>query len=90
MPDPPRLPVVPLRKRLLQPFHYFGKLQPVFRLDIKRKQIVFKTQSANLEDKPKLRFPKHPFKNRQSPVLPEQRFPVVDLGADFVPDTLLE
>jgi hypothetical protein len=36
-----------------------GKLQPVFRLDIKRKHIALKTPSPNLKGKPKLRFPKH-------------------------------
>jgi hypothetical protein len=32
----------------------------------------------------------HPVENRPDFRQAEQRFPVVDLGADFVPDTLLE
>jgi hypothetical protein len=90
MPDPPGLPVVPLRESLLQPLHDSGKLQPILRLDIKREPIVLKTQAANLEDKPKFRLMELPGENRPGFGHEEQRFPVVDLGADFVPDTLLE
>jgi hypothetical protein len=90
VPDPPCLPVVPFRKRLFQPFHDTGKFQPILRLDIKRKPIIFKTQATNLEDKPALRFPKHLSENRSGLRPAEQWFPVVDAGADFVPDTLLE
>jgi hypothetical protein len=90
MPNPPGLPVVPLGKRLLQPLHDSGKLQPILRLDEKRQPIILKTQAANIEDEPKFRLMKHPVENLPDFRLPEQRFPVVDLGADFVPDTLLE
>jgi hypothetical protein len=90
VPDPPGPSVIPLGEGLLHPLHYFRELQPVFRLDIKRKQIALKTPSPNLEDKPQLRFPKHLVKNLPGLLLLEQRFPVVDLGADFVPHTLLE
>jgi hypothetical protein len=90
MPGPPGLPVVPLGEGLLQPLHYFGKLQPILRLDIKRKPIILKTQSPNLEDKPKFRLMEHLVEKRPDFRPPEQWFPVVDLGADFVPDTLLE
>jgi hypothetical protein len=79
-----------LREGLLHPLHYFRKLEPVLRLDIKRKHIALKTPSPNLEDKPQLRFPKHLVKNLPGLILAEQRFPVVDLGADLVPYTLLE
>jgi hypothetical protein len=90
MPNPPGLPVVPLGEGLLHPLHDSGKLQPILRLDIKREPIVFKTQAANLEDKPKFRFMEHPGENRPGLILSEQWFPIVDLGTDFVPDTLLE
>jgi hypothetical protein len=90
VPAPSRLPVVPLREGLLQPLHYIRKFQPVLRLDVKRKQIAFKAQATNLEDKPKLCLMKHPAKNIPDFRLQEQGFPGVDLGADFVPDTLLE
>jgi hypothetical protein len=90
MPRPPRLPVVPLRERLLQPLHDSGKFQPILRPDIKRKPIILKTQAANLEEKPELRVTKHPVKNIPDLTLPKQGFPVVDLGADLVPNTLLE
>jgi hypothetical protein len=78
-----------LRKRLFQPLHDSGELQPVLGLDVKRKPIIFKTQATNFEDKPALRFPKHLSENRPGLRPAEQRFPVVDAGADFVPDTLL-
>jgi hypothetical protein len=79
-----------LREGLLQPLHYFGKLQPVLRPDIKREQIALKTPPPNLEGKPKFRLMEHLFKNLPGRILAEQGFPVVDLGADFVPYTLLE
>jgi hypothetical protein len=90
MPDPPGLPVVPLREGLLQPLHYFGEFQPVPGLDVKRKPIILKAQRANLEDKPMFRLTEHPGEKRPDFGPAEQRFPVVDLGADFVPDTLLK
>jgi hypothetical protein len=90
MPRPPHRPVVPLREGLLHPLHYFGKLQPVFRLDIKREQIALKAPPLNLEDKPKSRLTEYLLKNLPGRILAEQGFPVVDLGADFVPHTLLE
>jgi hypothetical protein len=90
MPDPPGLPVVPLGKRLFQPLHDSGKFQPILRLDVKRKPIILKAQGAYLEDKPMFRLMEHPGENRPDFRPPEQRFPVVDLGADFVPDTLSE
>jgi hypothetical protein len=79
-----------LREGLLQPLHDSGKFQPVLGPDVKRKPVILKTQMANLEDKPKFRLMEHPVEKRPDFRPPEQRFPVVDLGADFVPDTLLE
>jgi hypothetical protein len=79
-----------LREGLLHPLHYFGKLEPVFRLDIKREQIALKAPPPNLEDEPKSRLIKHPVKNLPGRILTEQGFPIVDLGADLVPYTLLE
>jgi hypothetical protein len=90
MPRPPGLPVVPLGKRLLYPLHYLRKLQPVLRPDVKRKPVTFKTQAADLEYKPKFRLMEYPEENVPGFRDEEQRFPVVDLGADFVPNTLLE
>jgi hypothetical protein len=90
MPNPPGLPVVPLGKRLLQPLHDSGKFQPVLRLDVNPQLIILKTQAANLKDKPKFRLTEHPVENIPNLLFPEQRFPIVDLGADFVPNTLLE
>jgi hypothetical protein len=90
MSDPPGLPVVPLGKRLLQPLHDTGKLKPILGLDVKNKPVIFKAQIADLEDKPMFRLMEHPVENHPDFRPPEQRFPVVDLGADFVPDTLLE
>jgi hypothetical protein len=90
MPDPPRLPVVPLGECLFQPLHDGGKFKPILRLDIKRKPIILKAQMANLKDKPMFRFVEHPGEKRPDFGPAEQRFPVVNLGADFIPDTLLE
>jgi hypothetical protein len=90
MSRPPHCPVVPLREGLLHPLHYFRKLQPVCRPDIKREQIALKTQSLNLEGKPEFRLMEHLLKNFPGLIHAEQEFPVVDLGADFVPNTLLE
>jgi hypothetical protein len=90
VPGPSHRPVVPLREGLLHPLHYIRKLQPVFRLDIKREQIALKSQSLNLEGKSLLRFPKHLVKNLPGRIFAKQGFPVVDLGADFVPHTLFE
>jgi hypothetical protein len=90
MPGPSRSPVVPLGKGLLHPLHYIRQFQPVFRPDIKPEQITLKTQSPNLEGKPDFRLMEHPAKNRPGLFSPEQWFPVVDAGADFVPHTLLE
>jgi hypothetical protein len=90
VPRPPHRTVVPLREGLLHPLHYVGKLEPIFRLDIKREQIALKTQALNLEGKPKFRLVEHLLKNLPGRILAKQGFPVVDLGADFVPHTLLE
>jgi hypothetical protein len=90
MPDPPRLPVVPFRKCLLQPLHDSGEFKPVPGLDVKRKPVILKTQMADLEDKPMFRLMKYPVENRPDFRPLEQWFPIVNLGADFVPDTLLE
>jgi hypothetical protein len=90
MPDPPRPPVVPLGEGLLHPLHNLGKLQAIFRLDIKLEQITLITQALNLEDKAKFRLMEHLLKNLPGLILAEQGFPVVDLGVDFVPHTLLE
>jgi hypothetical protein len=65
-------------------------LQPVLRPDIKLQQITLKTQALNFEGKPAFRLMEHLFKNLPGRILAEQEFPVVNLGADFVPDTLLE
>jgi hypothetical protein len=88
MPNPPGLPVVPLREGLFQPLHDSGKFQSILRPDIKREPVTLKTQGANLEDKPMFRLIKHLVEKRPDFGPAEQRFPVVDLGADFVPDTL--
>jgi hypothetical protein len=85
MPDPPRLAVVPLGKHLFQPLHDSGKFKPVRRLDIKAQPVIRKTKRADLENEPKPRLTKDPGKKRQSRRVPEQRFPVVDTGTDFVP-----
>jgi hypothetical protein len=90
MPGPPRPPVVPLREGLLHPLHYLRKLEPVFRLDVKRKPVTLKTQAAGLKYKPKSRLMEHPEENLPGLILAEQGFPVVDLGADLIPDTLFE
>jgi hypothetical protein len=90
MPDPSGFPVVPLGECLFQPLHDTGKLKPILGLDVKNKPVIFKTQRANLEDKPMFRLTEHPVEKRPDFRPPEQWFPVVDLGVDFVPDTLLE
>jgi hypothetical protein len=90
MPDPPRLPVVPLGEHLLQPLHDSRKFKPVRRLDIEAQPVIFKTERADLEFKPPLRPAKDLGKKRQSRRIPEQRFPVVDTGTDFVPYPLFE
>jgi hypothetical protein len=90
MPRPSRLTVVPLREGLLHPLHYIRQLQPILRPDIEPEQITFKSQSLNLEGKPEFRFMEHLLKNLPGRILAEQGFPVVDLGVDFVPHTLLE
>jgi hypothetical protein len=90
VPGPPGFPVVPLRKRLLQPLHDSGKLKRIPGLDVKREPVILKTQRTNLEDKPKFRLMEHPVEKRPDFGPAEQWFPVVDLGADFAPDTLLE
>jgi hypothetical protein len=63
-------------------------IKPDFR--IKLEQITLKTQALNLEGKPKFRFMEHPLKNLPGLIHAEQQFPVVDLGANFVPHTLFE
>jgi hypothetical protein len=88
MPDPAFRTVVPLGEHLLQPLHDSRKFQSVRRLNVKRQPVVYKTQSANLENKPKLGFTKHPGKQRQGLKPPKQRFPIVDAGADFIPHPL--
>jgi hypothetical protein len=90
VPGPPHRTVVPLREGLLHPLHYIRELQPILRPDIKLQQITFKTQSLNLEGKPKFRLVEHLLKNLPGLFFLEQEFPVVNLGADFVPHTLLE
>jgi hypothetical protein len=85
MPDPPGLPVIPLRKRLLQPLHDSGELQPVLGLDVKRKPVILKAQAANLEDKPLFRLMEHPVENRPDFRPAEQRFPVVAWRAGSIP-----
>jgi hypothetical protein len=89
VPGPSRRAVVPLGKRLLHPLHYFGKLQPVLRPDIKRKQIALKTPPLNLEDKPEFRLMKHPVKNRQGLFLPEQRSAISYPTTDFSKKNLI-
>jgi hypothetical protein len=90
MPGSPGFTVVPLGKRLLHPLHDSGEFKPVLRFDVKRKPIILKTRGANLEDKPLFRLMEHPGENCPDFRPAEQWFPVVDLGANFVPDTLLE
>jgi hypothetical protein len=63
-------------------------IKPDFR--IKLQQITLKTQALNPEGKPKFRLMEHLAKNLPGLILAEQEFPVVDLGLDFVPHTLLE
>jgi hypothetical protein len=90
MPGPSCRSVVPLRKGLLHPLHYIRQFQPIRRPDIKPEQITLKTQALNIEGKPKFRLMEHLLKNLPGRILAEQGFPVVDLGADLVPHTLLE
>jgi hypothetical protein len=90
VPGPSHRTVVPLREGLLHPLHYIRQLQPVLRPDIKPEQITFKTQSPNLKGKPVFRLTEYLFKNLPGRILAEQGFPVVYLGLDFVPHTLLE
>jgi hypothetical protein len=90
VPRPSHRPVVPLREGLLHPLHYFGKLEPIFRPDIKRKQIALKAPPANLEDKPKSCLMEYLVEDLPGRILAEQWFPVVDLGVDLIPHTLFE
>jgi hypothetical protein len=82
--------VVPLGKHLFQPFHDGRKFHAFRRLDIKRKPVIPKTQTPNLENKPHFRLMEDRGKEPQSPRLTEQGFPVVDTGVDFVPYPLFE
>jgi hypothetical protein len=90
MPDPPIHPVKPLREYLLQPLHDIRKLEPVRRQNVERQPIIRKPQSSDLELVPPFRLPKHPGEQGHSVISPEQGFPVVNAGTNFVPHTILE
>jgi hypothetical protein len=88
MPYPPGQPVVPLGEGLLDPLHNNRKLQPTLRLDIKGEPVILKPQIAHRKYEPKLRLKEDPVKERQGLRAAEQRFPIVDLGADLIPHPL--
>jgi hypothetical protein len=88
--DPPRQPVVPLGKGLLQPLHDPGELQPVRRLNVKPQPVILQAQPQNLEIEPALDFKEDPGKKHQGPIQAEERFPVVDAGTDLVPHPLFQ
>jgi hypothetical protein len=66
----------------------FRQFKPLNRLDVKPRPVILKPQAADREPKPEPRLPEHPGKNGQGRTATEEGFPVVDPGADFVPDIL--
>jgi hypothetical protein len=83
-------PVVPLCKGLFQPLHDCGQFQSIRRLNVKRQPVILKTQPADFESKPAFRLLENPGKQYQGFKPTEQRFPVVDAGANFVPHPLFQ
>jgi hypothetical protein len=86
--DPPLGLVYPLGEHLFQPLHDLRQFQPLDGLDVKPQPVILKAQAANREPKPEPRLVKHPGKDGQGRTAAEKGFPVVDPGADFVPDML--
>jgi hypothetical protein len=78
--------IVAYRKGLLYPFHNIRQFKPVRGLDIKREQLIREPEPLYLEDEAVCRLIKHPVKKREGPAQAEQRLPVIDRRADFVPD----
>jgi hypothetical protein len=64
MPDPPRAPIEPHHKRLLQPLHDRREMQPVRRLDIKRQTLFYKSKPPKLEGEALPRLAEYPAENR--------------------------
>jgi hypothetical protein len=88
VPYPSGHPVIPFRKGLFDPLHNGRKLHPVLRFDVKGEPIILKAQGADCEHEPELRLPEHLVKKSQGPGMTEQRFPIVDTGADCIPRVL--
>jgi hypothetical protein len=90
VPRPPGQRVVPLGEGLFQPLHDNRKLQPVLRLDVEPKLIRPKLEAPGLESEAERSFPKNPGKESGGPGQAENLLPVVDLGANFIPNALSE
>jgi hypothetical protein len=88
MPRPPRQQVVTYRKSLFYPFHNLRQFQPVLGFDKKREQVIHETKLSDLEGEAFFCFIEYRVKKRQGLPEPEQRLPVIDSRADFVPHIL--
>jgi hypothetical protein len=88
MSAPSRQRVVPLGEDLLHPLHNSGKLKPVLGLDVETNPVGLNAEAPDLEGETQHGFPEHPVKQGDGPGLAEERLPVIDAGAHFIPDPL--
>jgi hypothetical protein len=77
-----------LGEGLLDPLHDSRKLQSVLRLYVEAEPIILQAQGAYREHEPEPRLPEHLVKEGQSLRAAEQRLPIVDAGAYFIPNAL--
>jgi hypothetical protein len=86
MPAPPRQRVVPPGKHLLHPLHDPGQRKPVLGPDIKANPAGLNTEAPDLEGETEHGFPEDLVKKGGGFWPAEEGFPVVDIGARFIPD----
>ena len=82
--------VVPLGEGLLQPLHNLRQIHPVLRLNVEPKLVGAKIKAPNLESKAESGFLKNPGKESGGLWQAEDALPVVDFGANFIPNALSE
>jgi hypothetical protein len=90
VPYPPRQSVVPLGESLLHPLHDLRQRHPVFRLDIESEPVILDAEAPDLKRETECGFVEDLAEKGGGFGSAEDRFPVIDPGAYFIPDALSE
>jgi hypothetical protein len=73
---------------LLHLLHNSRKRKPILGLDVKANPVSLNAEASDLEGETEHGFPEHPVEKGDGPGLAEEGLPVVDVGANLIPNAL--